>query len=69
MVKQNLEHLSKDELQDIFCEFYNEIDKNFSDNRHSRIDKTIVIMDMFSNYLYSSRKVLKKLITNNHLNT
>lgn len=58
MIKKDLEHLSKEELQELFCDFYNEVDKNFSDSRQSRKDKNKVIMNMFSNYVKSSRKVL-----------
>jgi hypothetical protein len=61
MKKQDLEHLSKEELQEILCNFYNEVDKTFSDNRQSREDKTIVIMNMFGNYIQSSRKVLQNI--------
>ena len=59
MKKQDLEHLSKEELQEIFCNFYTEVDKNFSDNRQSREDKSIIIMNMFGEYIKSSRKVLQ----------
>ena len=59
MTKQDLEQLSKEELQEILCNFYNEVDKNFSDNRQSREDKSIIIMNMFGEYIKSSRKVLQ----------
>ena len=61
MTKQELEHLNKEELQTILCNFYNEVDKNFSDNRQSREDKNIVIMNMFGDYIKSSRKVLQEI--------
>jgi hypothetical protein len=59
MTKQDLEQLSKEELQEILCNFYNEVDKNFSDNRQSREDKSIIIMNMFGEHIKSSRKVLQ----------
>ena len=59
MTKQDLEHLSKEELQDIFCNFYNEIDKNFENNRQIKEDKTFIIMNMFAEYIKSARKVLQ----------
>jgi len=59
MKKQDLEQLSKEELQEILCNFYNEVDKNFSDNRQSREDKSIIIMNMFGEHIKSSRKVLQ----------
>ena len=61
MTEQELEHLSKEKLQTILCDFYNEVDKIFSDNRQSREDKTIVIMNMFGNYIQSSRKVFQQI--------
>jgi len=61
MTKQDLEQLSKEELQEILCDFYNEVDKNFSDNRQSREDKSIIIMNMFSGYIKSSKKVLQSI--------
>lgn len=61
MTAQELEHLSKEELQIIICNFYNEVDKNFSDNRQSREEKSIVIMNMFGDYIKSSRKVLQQI--------
>ena len=59
MTKEDLEQLGKEELQEILCNFYNEVDKTFSDNRQSREDKSIIIMNMFGEYIKSSRKVLQ----------
>ena len=61
MTKQDLEHLNKEELQEILCDFYNEVDKNFSDNKQSRENNSLVIMNMFGGYIKSSRKVLQKI--------
>jgi len=59
MIKQDLEKLSKEELQNIFFWFYNDVDKNFFNNKQSREDKNIIIMNMFGEYIKSSRKVLQ----------
>lgn len=61
MIIEELEHLSKKELQSILCNFYNEVNKNFSDNRQVRKDKSIIIMNMFENHLQSSRKILQQI--------
>jgi len=61
MTKEDLEQLSKEELQEILCNFYNEVDKNFSDNRQSREDKSFIIMNMFGSYIKSAKKVLQRI--------
>ena len=50
MKNEDLEHLSKEELSEIFCNFYNNIDKIFIDNRNSKEDKNTIIMNIFGEY-------------------
>lgn len=59
---EELKHLSKEELQIIFCDFFNEIDKTFLENRNSCYNnKDITIMELYNGYLKSAQKAKLKI--------
>ena len=59
MKKEDLNKISKDELDEMFTNFYNEIDKTFSD----KIGKNdpFVVNELFAGYIHSARKVLNTI--------
>lgn len=61
MNKEDLEKLNRDELEGVICDFYNEIDRTFNENRHSSNPDHVVIMELYDNYINSSRKLLRKI--------
>lgn len=58
MKKEDINHLSKEELQTILCDFYNELDTEFYKYTRSGISE---IKDLLPNYINISRKVLHKI--------
>ena len=56
MKKEDLNKLSREELDELFTNFYNDVDKVFLDNRSA--DSPFVVSDLFAGYIMSSKKVL-----------
>ena len=56
MKKEDLNKLSREELDELFTNFYNDVDKVFLYNRNS--DSPFVVNELFTGYIRSSRKVL-----------
>jgi len=58
MTKKDLEHLSKDKLQEIFSDFYNNVDDEILKNRYSESQD---VRNIFAKYIGISRKTLLKI--------
>ena len=62
MKTQDLEHLTKEQLQEILCDFYNSIDKTFLNLRNSKESSgSFIKMELMGDYLHTSKKLLDKI--------
>lgn len=61
MKQEDLKDLSREELEIMFCDFYNSLDKEFDELRGD-IDKKYVISSLYNIFIDSSSKVLRKII-------
>jgi hypothetical protein len=60
MKQEDLKDLSREELEIMFCDFYNSLDKEFDELR-GEIDNRFAVGILYSTYIHSSKKVLHKI--------
>jgi hypothetical protein len=61
MNPEELNQLTIEQLQEVFCDFYNDIDKLFYNNRQCDVVDSMIKNNMLTQYIQSSRKVLQSI--------
>ncbi len=61
MKVEDLEHLSIEELKELVCNYYNEIDVIFLTASRQKGDNALKLMNMSGNFIGSSRKFLNSI--------